>query len=442
MSINLAAQGGEAQIREFTVFSNNNRDVSILSGIIDLIIYQSCLDNSVRVTATFTDTGYRSDSVATSSIEQDDLDLTAGEKVFLQLADGYGNNLVFKDDYHLRIQQLRDIIESSTKNVFTIDLYSLESINNELTDNRVQKRYDGRITDSIRSILTETLKTNKNIFIDPCINNLNFLGNAEKPFYKIPWLAKRSVPDIPGSRGKYAGYFFFETPDDGTGTGGFHFKSIDKFFTQAPKKKLIYNNTPYLPVDYDGKIITYSIDSSVNLDKSLKTGANSNQISKTFNPFTHEYNENVFNNVERMIPTYMGGETIPNIASDLNLTQKGTKVFTKWKTIGVLPSGSTLESQQNYIDKEDWNFDEIVRQAEARYNNLFNTRINIVIPGDFSIKAGDIITCDFPEISSRATKIISNKKSGNYLVIDVAHRVSRENCYTSINLVRESIYKV
>lgn len=442
MSINFAAEAGSAQLRQFTVISNNSLDVSLLGGVVELYIYQSCLDTTVRASATITDTGYRGGNGTTAAFEQDDLDLTAGEKVTIRVEDGYGNILSFLNQFHLRIQQLRNLDGNTSKNIFTIDMYSKESIDNELVDTRVNKRFDGFISDSISTLLSDFLKTEKNIFIDKTANRFNFLGNNEKPFYKIPWLATRSVPDVPNANGKLAGYFFYETADNERNSGGYHFKSIDRFFEQRPKYKLIYNNTPFLPTGYDKKIISYSINSSVNLDNVLRTGALTMPVLKTFNKFSKEYKEEkLFSDVERLDPKYMGGISPPQIAKDLDLWNKSTKIFTKFDPIGILPTGSNLETQLQDVEKKDWNPDEILRQSTARYNNLFNTRLNIVIPGDFSIFAGDILECDFPEISSKVSKIISNKKSGRYLVIDVAHNITKNHCYTSLNLVRESIYK-
>jgi hypothetical protein len=442
MPENIAAAAGSAQIKKFTIVSNNNKDVEISGGILELLVFHSCLDNTVRVGASFVDTGYRSGSNSVGIFEKGDVDLTAGEKAILLVEDGNGNKLSFIDKYSLRVQQARNISESTTKNTFTLDFYSEECINNELEEKRTKKRYDGKISDSVVSILTETLGTEKSIFIDETINKFNFLGNNEKPFYKIPWLAARSVPNLPKSLGNFAGYFFYETPDDGKGNGGFNFRSIDKFFTQRPRYKLIYNDTPYLPVGYDKKILSYSIDSCVNLDKSLKTGSLSNTVLKTFNPFTKKYSEERdLNNFERLTSEYMGGEELPKIANDLDLWNKNTNVDFKMAPLGVLPSGTTLDQRLKFAEDLDWDIEGILRQATSRYNNLFNTRLNIVITGDFSIKAGDILTCDLPEISGKAARIISNKKSGNYLVIDVAHRISSTGCFTSLNLVRESIYK-
>ena len=93
------------------------------------------------------------------------------------------------------------------------------------------------------------------------------------------------------------------------------------------------------------------------------------------------------------------------------------------------------------MDRLNFNEEEILRQSCARYNNLFTVKLSVTVAGDFGIHAGDIIECDFPEVSSKANKIVSNKKSGRYMVIDVAHRIHANGYYTTLNMSRETIYK-
>lgn len=78
-------------------------------------------------------------------------------------------------------------------------------------------------------------------------------------------------------------------------------------------------------------------------------------------------------------------------------------------------------------------------QSATRYNSLFSIKLSLIIAGDISIRAGDIIHCDFPELSSKENIDYSQKKSGIYMVSDVGHRITKNSCYTMLNLVRESI---
>ena len=123
MVANLAAQAGSAQVREYTVFSNNNKSLNISGGFIDLVLFQSILDTSVRVSSTIADTGYRDTAESSAIFEQDDLNLTAGEKIHLQLEDAYGKLLSFKDDTQLRVQQVSNLDENANKSIFSLHLY-------------------------------------------------------------------------------------------------------------------------------------------------------------------------------------------------------------------------------------------------------------------------------------------------------------------------------
>jgi hypothetical protein len=439
---NFSAAPGEGQIQELTIFSNYFKDLNLAgNSFIELILYESILDYSVRASFSFVDTGYRSSGNSVAITEADGINLVSGEKVFLKVTDGYGQVISCKNDYQLRVNSLKSADETVNKTIISLDFYSKECIDNELVENRVTKRYEGKISDSVESILKNVLKTPKNLDIDPGLNDFNFLGHVEKPFYKIAWLAKRTVPDMPDSKGKLAGYFFFETLDDGVGSGGYKFKSIDMMWSQTPKRKLIYNDLVATPPGYNAKILSYSFNNSTSIDKLLKSGAFSSPTLKRFDPYTNEYVENQFSDTGRLKPKNMGGLEPPKIASDLDLWNKSSRISYRFDDKGVLPTGTTLKNQLEFSKDINFSTEEIIRQSYTRYNNLFTIKLSVTIVGDFGIHAGDLIRCDFPEISGKENTIVSSKKSGLYIVVDVAHRIHQTGYYTTLHLARESIYK-
>jgi hypothetical protein len=172
-----------------------------------------------------------------------------------------------------------------------------------------------------------------------------------------------------------------------------------------------------------------------------KAGVFSTQQLKTFDFITNARIVNDKSDTERLKTNYTGGLEPPKIASHLDFWNTQTRISESIVDRGVLPPGTNLKDQLKFLNQLNFNEDEILRQSCARYNNLFTIRLSVMIAGDFGIHAGDIIECDFPEISSKANKIVSNKKSGLYMVIDVAHRIHANGYYTTLNLARESIYK-
>ncbi len=76
-----------------------------------------------------------------------------------------------------------------------------------------------------------------------------------------------------------------------------------------------------------------------------------------------------------------------------------------------------------------------------RYNQMFTVQTNIMIAGDFSIKAGDMIECDFPQLETKLNKETNQQSGGKYMVASVCHKVTPRETYTSLGLVRDSFGK-
>ena len=121
------------------------------------------------------------------------------------------------------------------------------------------------------------------IEIDNTAAPYNFIGNDRKPFYICTWLASKSIPEVTTEDGnQQLDILFFQTRD------GYHFKSIDKIFTGEAKKKYIFNNSTQLPEGFDAKILTYDINSDVDVGKNLMMGMYNNR-SIFFDPLSFNY---------------------------------------------------------------------------------------------------------------------------------------------------------
>lgn len=425
---NIAAK--EYDISRFEIVSNQGRSLDVSLGCVQLQYYESILENTIRVTTVIVDAGDRTEGQGSSILEMEDLKLTGGEKVLLEMNDGYGQKLMLSGDHELRIKVIRDAIQENVLS-YTIDLWSKESLDNELVGTRVTRRYDGKISDSINSILKTTLKTTKNIDVDETENLFSFLGRSEKPFYKCAWLAKRSIPT--GSTGKSAGYLFFETAD------GYKFKSIDKLFEQPYKRRLIYTRTTDLPPDYDAKILEYAYDSAIDVEQALVTGAFFKTELRATNFYDNEPRRNETSHTNQEDEDKMGGKEHPIIAKDLDLQNKPTRVVVRYDKKGVLPPGNNLQEQLQKSKDNDYDIDAIIRQSAMRYNQLFAQKMTVTIPGDFGLRAGDLVYCDFPEMTTKSMRSVSQRKGGLYMIVDLSHLITTNKTFTKLNLARESI---
>jgi hypothetical protein len=422
-----------AEIVRCVVYKNGDKstNVEIGGGIYKLSYYESILQDTVRVTIDYVDSGYTINN--TTLLEG--LPLIGQERVELEIADNNNNT----KKVTLYVNSILPGYNDQNKQIVTIDLVSKEFILNEQV--RVKKRYDGKISDHVEKILKDQppfgLGTKKDTNIEQTVNLYNFIGNNKKPLYVCSLLSKKSIPTTGGGKGKTAGYFFFETDK------GFVYKSIDTLMKQEPKSKLIYTTTvdqkgEKIPAGYDGKILEYNVDSvSNNLQQKYKMGLYNTKIVKfdPFNCFYEVVNQQASDSYEK------GGKQLPKLNDD-EFPNKETNAATKTSyyliDTGTLPTGDTKQQLEKSKEK---NFEEteIVNNATMRYNNLFATKVSITIPGLFKLSAGDTIYVDSPKIEAANEPDVNQQFGGKYLISHICHYITQKRSFSSLKLVRESV---
>ena len=119
--------------------------------------------------------------------------------------------------------------------------------------------------------------------------------------------------------------------------------------------------------------------------------------------------------------------------------------MTKILDPGVLPAGKDVDDELKKWkdDKTKPTFDaaETMVQSLMRYNELFSIKINIIIPGDFSLKVGDLIECEFPEQTTNPSPDINRESGGKYIIAELRHRLRPKDTFTYLTLVRDSFGK-
>mgnify|MGYP003344144391 CR=1 FL=1 len=422
-------------IERVDIVSNKSPDktVSVINGAVRLMYYESILQDTIRTTYTFADSGNTIDD----KTALEGLPIVGQEKVHLKFKDNNDNTL----DLVLYVNKVTPLVEDTTKSMVQIELVSKEFIMNEKV--RLNTRFDGKISDHIKKILTDQnyLATKKKTDIEETSNNYNFIGNNRKPYYSMNWLSKKAVPNFAQAKGNTAGYFFFETSE------GFKFKSIDSLLSQEKKKSIIFNQTPdsrgkNIPAGYDAKALDYSKDNKVDVQEKLKMGSFSSRTI-LFDPFNCYYEVVVPNAKEKEKSLKKAGKELPTLNPEFNQTG-ANKDFSRTTYYlldkGTLPSGNT----QQQIDKskeENFEYKNILNQSIMRYNQLFSLKSTITIPGDFSLHAGDAVFVDSKELAL-ADENINKEYGGLYIIADLCHYISPKETYTKLNLVRDSFGRV
>jgi hypothetical protein len=444
MADNTATRSGN--ITRFQIYQakNGGESVDMSAASVELKYYESVLSNSVSATAVIVETGFTDkklkDQVKPIGI-LDALPIHGGEQVIIDFQDNQPtpNKLSFKAEKSFYINRVRDVDPGTQKDVYSIDLSTREFLANEQT--RVVRRYDGKISDSVRTILTDRkgLNTSKNIETDTTLINYNFIGNDRKPFYVNTWLASKSVPELSvngkTSKGGTAGYLFYENYD------GFKFKSIDKLFEQTPVKKYIFNQTADKPGEYDGKILSYKIERDIDLQQNLTLGTYANRsIFFDFYAMDHRVRNFNVDDYQKDKIVNAGRQDILYVAEEFR--KPTSRLMSHVLDVGALPSGkdisAQLENWKNTPFDPTYDAANTMVQSIMRYNQMMTIKIHIMIPGDFSLKAGDLIHCDFPELTLEKTTEPNSVSGGIYMISSLCHRVTTRNTFTSLTLVRDT----
>ena len=429
-------------IKQFSIISNvTGKSVSILDGIIDFKYYESIMQNTVRVTVTYADTGViKGDETGGKSVIEG-LPLVGSEKCEVKFEDNNKKIIGDKPKLTLFVNKVTPLIGDSRKSMVALELVSKEYLMNEKGCTRVVRRQNGKISDTVNTIFKDNLKTDKDYEdnIEITENNFNFIPNNKKPMYLLDWLSKKSVPE--GKRGKSAGFFFWETYE------GFHYKSIDSLLDKEknkPKISIIFNDTgddrgKDMPAGYQVKAMRYEKGNGIDVQNKFKMGFQSTRII-LFNPFNGYY---------EVVPTEAktdevdtGGKKLPQMNKELNCEASG-KDFTRTtyyiKDTGTLNSGDTTEKQLKKSKEENFDFRLIENQAIRRYNQLYSSSTTITIPATFSLHAGDTVFIDDASLQVNTKNDEVDKEHGGlYLISDLVHYLDGSGTWTKINVVRDS----
>jgi len=449
----VARDATPALLQRVDVFSNKTTDsVSLLGGTVRVLYFESILSDSVRATVTFTDAGNtmsktnrrgRRTKTAKKVSAVEGLPITGSEEVYLKFTDNHGNTLDFSKQKNnsLFVNQLFPLATGSetTDKSYIIDLAPLEWITNEKGGQQVRKVFSGQISDHVETILKDVLKTEKKLDIEETKSTLDFCGNNTKPYYTLNDLSTKAVSQSQGE-GATAGYFFWET------SNSYHFKSIDSLMGQQFKKKILYNETSEsVPPPYNAKALSLETDNKVNVQKKLEMGAYSNRF-LGFNPFTAVWTNSLTeaekNERDDMIE--LAGDNLPELNKRFNKDEADTEyswTSLQFNSTGQLNVGN-IEDQLNKSKDINFNAEKIFNQSKMRYNQLFASQVIVVIPGDFSLHAGDCVWVDIPQADVTPNKAcgdeVDKETGGKYLLTDLCHYITASDTYTKLVLTRDS----
>ena len=419
--------------RQFSIRSQDGtKEIDITNSILGIDYFEDILDPVVNIAV----------SVINVNSIVSGLPIRGGEKVFIDIDCATGSFTRNTEDRAMYVYKVSGLESNRQAENFVLHLTTRENLTNETA--RCTRKYSGKISESVKTILTTVLATDnymeKNI--EDTANAYTFIGSMKKPFTILTWLAPKSMAATAGSSDSSdtgsqnaeatgtSGYLFYENQD------GYNFKSIDGLVSElkqsegsSDKKRIpryLYSGKVIKENSSDDKIIEFLFEKNIDLRKSLRIGMYSN-VTFFYDAYSHEVNIYKYTLKEQIKDKTLSKD--PLAISD-EFGESISRVLVRPSDNGIMNAGGgTSTSGRSPADQA---------KSLARYNLLFTQALNILIPCNIKLKVGDIIYCQFPEMGQGGSKEIDKQSSGYYLIRELRHHFSANQNTTSLKLMRDS----
>lgn len=312
------------------------------------------------------------------------------------------------------------IFQDDVRESVNLKLISQYSITNENVN--LYKKYYNTISSSVHQILKDELKIPvERLKIDSTSNADSISGNGQRPFDVVINAASKSLSSSGGP-----GFFFWETKE------GFHFKSLDDIINSPSVQTYNYHNVATSSLDDPNtnfRILNNpSYKNNSNLSNDLRVGLyRTKNVSFDFNTF--EYKQEFINLSER------GFKNLGNNV-DYSNSFNESESFTRTNFF-VLDSGLTNPGISTSIVNNERYY---LPQSIMRYNLLMSQVLDITVPCNLKLKAGDVITCEFKKRSSSdlSSGSIGQLQSGRYIITHLCHNFTPKRSFSSLRIVRDT----
>jgi len=313
---------------------------------------------------------------------------------------------------------------------FVLHCCSLEALTNE--SKRIAERLDGV---KAEEFLEEKLSliSNKKFHKDSSLHNYNMYIPNWRLFDTAIWFRTRTVST---AHKDSVGYLFWEAFD------GYHFKSIDELIKQTPyprvgkKYSFAQGNTPSAGDKF--RIIKYASPKAFNVFNDARAGSFAHDACyidinhRTYRIFRTTADDfwDDSKHLGKLKPYRTDGPVSFNKgAGRMVYRPTAINTFGKWNENQSIKKTDNIDEPNKMYEK-----------AIYRFYFLEYNKLDIAVPGDLDIRAGNLIDISMPSPSKSDQGDIKSdsRLSGKYLVNSVTHTLNRDKLSTRITLTRDS----
>ena len=391
----------------------------MLAGVQSIDYYESILSPSISVQVKILDVDGNLSAKG----------VYGGEKLAIKIVAGkdseFEDFVITPEDHELILNSIKDITSGVKQQTATLQFVSKDLIKNETS--KINKRYVGNITDSVKDILTKDpkgIKTTKSIDdVDRASNNYAFVGNRHNAFDIIQRLQpKAGGAGYDDKKKSDYGFLFFETFD------GYHFRSLRSLFEPEPE-------TEYVKSEISGTgdfvIDNYNFSSGNDVVLNLKSGLYNNET--TFVELDKTKITKVKFNMDETEDLTLKPPKVP-----VNIEGKPSRIMLRVADTGVHQhyeeNSSKLKDVQPFTDLAVYQ-----NKSYARFSLLNSQSLNITVGMNPALRAGQTIGVKFPTVDYKSDFGDENSKdiSGKYLISHLRHEFEGGKFRTHLRLIRD-----
>ena len=395
-------------------------EFGLLSGVRSIDYYESITSPSISAVVKIIDV----DGTLSSK------GVYGGEKLAVKMKSGKDSEFeeftITPEKQELILNTIGGVTSGVKQQTATLQFVSKDLIKNETA--RINRRYVGNISDSIKKIMTEDpkgIKTTKEVDCetDRSKNNYAFVGNKDTSFDII----QRLQPKAGGAgyndetKTDY-GFMFFENYD------GYHFRSIRSLFELEPE--FTYVKTEISASD-DLVIEEYNLNSGNDIVLNAKSGLYNNET--TFVELDKTKITKVKFNMTETADLALKPPKVP-----VNIEGKPSRIMLRVVDTGVHQhyeeNDTSLENVQKFTDLAVYQ-----NKSYARFALLNTQTLNITVSLNPELRAGQTILVRFPvsEYINKFGDEKSNDISGKYLISHLRHEFEGGKFRTHLRLIRD-----
>ena len=404
---------GEYNISQCKILTTGGQEFDILPVVQDIVIFESIFSQSISGTITIQDT---TDLVNNGPI-------IGEEKLLIKLLTPQENEtpdtVIDYTKTPLDIYKIGAFLGDGEKaNVVTLHFASQEVYRNAIS--KVSRSYKGSCSEIVDKIFRdkEYLDSDKQLTLEETNGLRKIVFPSMKPFKAIDMLCRQSnsknFKDSPT-------YLFYET------TKGYNFRSVDGLCSQEPM------------MEYEENVPDRMVSGGKNIESNLKTinefsiieprdttqnvyeGMLSSNIkvhdiyNKKINYFTYNY----FDEFDK--DTHLEKKPFISEAKD-KLSDKGLADYSNaLNFVTITSSGKSFDEPDNYPYAPD-DLEKIIMRRNSRLRQFQNSiTLNMTVPGNTSIQAGDVLHISIGASSTVTDRTDDPNYTGKYLITKIRH---------------------